>query len=184
VDDPEGDYFFRRNAVVGGTHRSRDHQPSCSARRLLAFPVVAGATAYFPSIFGTADRNGTQRVPPSGCGTPTRRPCRHFDGSRQLQLHPAFGPPPWARCCATSVDAHPAGVLSLRELYGSPLLTNEPQMAMLKVLVPMLLAGVPIDPDLMRIAQIANFALTRGILFRQTRLRPLCSSTLCPYWHT
>jgi hypothetical protein len=57
-------------------------------------------------------------------------------------------------------------------------------MAMLKVLVPMLLAGVPIDPDLMRIAQIANFALTRGILFRQTRLRPLCSSTLCPYWHT
>jgi hypothetical protein len=61
------------------------------------------------------------------------------------------------------------GVPSLRELYGSPLLTNEPQMAMLKVLVPMLLAGVPIDPDLMRIAQITNFALTRGILFRQTR---------------
>jgi hypothetical protein len=61
------------------------------------------------------------------------------------------------------------GVPSLLELYGSPLLTNEQQMVLLKMLVPLLLAGVRVDPEVMRIAQIANFALTRGVLFRQTR---------------
>ncbi len=61
------------------------------------------------------------------------------------------------------------GLPTLMELYGSPLLTNEQQMTILKVLVPLLLAGVQVDPELLRVAQVANFALTRGVLFRQTR---------------
>ena len=61
------------------------------------------------------------------------------------------------------------GIPSLAEVYGSPVLTNEKQMALLQVLVPMLLAGVRVDPELMRLAQVANFALTKGVLFRQTR---------------
>jgi hypothetical protein len=61
------------------------------------------------------------------------------------------------------------GVPTLRELFGSPVLTREDEMAILHILVPLLLARVRIEPEVFRVAQAANFALTRGVLFRQTR---------------
>lgn len=61
-----------------------------------------------------------------------------------------------------------SGIASLREIYGSPLITTEAQAGAVKVLVPYLLLGNRRPPEILQL-QLLNFALTRGVLFRQTR---------------
>jgi len=61
------------------------------------------------------------------------------------------------------------GIDSLQEVYGTPVLATQAQLALLKVLVYCLLAGVKVQREPLRFAQIANFALTGGLVFRQTR---------------
>jgi hypothetical protein len=59
-------------------------------------------------------------------------------------------------------------IRSLREVYGSPVVTTEAQAGAVKVLVPYLLLGNQMPPNIVPL-QLLNFALSGGILFRQRR---------------
>lgn len=61
-----------------------------------------------------------------------------------------------------------SGIASLREIYGSPVITTEAQAGAVKILVPYLLVGNRLPPDILPL-QLLNFALTGGIVFRQTK---------------
>lgn len=61
------------------------------------------------------------------------------------------------------------GVLTLREIYGSPASLTDQQAILVQLLVPYLLSNGRLKTDVSRMLQFANFALTRGVIFRQTR---------------
>jgi hypothetical protein len=61
-----------------------------------------------------------------------------------------------------------AGIPTLQEIYGSPVVTTQQQAAYVKLLVPYLLSGGRLPKDILPM-QAANFLLSRGIVFRQTR---------------
>lgn len=61
------------------------------------------------------------------------------------------------------------GVLTLREIYGSPAALTDQQAKLVQLLVPYLLNNGRLETDVFRMLQLANFALTRGVIFRQTR---------------
>ncbi len=61
-----------------------------------------------------------------------------------------------------------SGISTLQEIYGSPVVTTEAQAAAIKVLVPYLLSGNRLPKNILPL-QLLNFALTQGVIFRQTR---------------
>lgn len=61
------------------------------------------------------------------------------------------------------------GIPTLNELYASPVLVTDWQAVGVKVLVPYLLTGRQLKVGELRVAQILNFLITRGVLFRRTR---------------
>ena len=61
------------------------------------------------------------------------------------------------------------GIDSLQEIYGTPILSTENQLRVLQPLIFYLLAGKKVASEGLRLVQFANFALTGGIIFRQTR---------------
>lgn len=61
------------------------------------------------------------------------------------------------------------GVGSLKEIYGTPVLSSQPQLRALELLVVFLLAGGKVSAAWLPLAQAAAFALTDGVIFRQTR---------------
>jgi len=61
------------------------------------------------------------------------------------------------------------GIESLREIYGSPVPTTQAQLLPLQALTLYLLAGRRVAKDYLRSAQTVAFALTGGVIFRQTR---------------
>lgn len=61
------------------------------------------------------------------------------------------------------------GLNSLKEIYGTPVLSTQPQLQALELLVVFLLAGGKVSVEWLPLAQAAAFALTDGVIFRQTR---------------
>jgi hypothetical protein len=61
------------------------------------------------------------------------------------------------------------GVGSLKETYGTPVLSTQPELRTLELLVVFLLAGGRVSAEWFPRAQVAAFALTNGVIFRQTR---------------
>jgi hypothetical protein len=61
------------------------------------------------------------------------------------------------------------GLNSLKEIYGTPVLSTQPQLRALELLVVFLLAGGKVSVEWLPWAQTAVFALTDGVIFRQTR---------------
>lgn len=61
------------------------------------------------------------------------------------------------------------GVLTLREIYGPPASITDQQAILVQLLVPYLLNNGRLNIGVFQMLQIANFALTRGVIFRQTR---------------
>ena len=61
------------------------------------------------------------------------------------------------------------GVLTLQEIYGSPVVITQQEASAIKLLVPYLLMGGYLPDDILRMAQVANFLSTDGVLFRQIR---------------
>lgn len=59
------------------------------------------------------------------------------------------------------------GISTLQEVYGSPVVTTVAQAAAIKVLVPYLLSGNRLPKNILSL-QLLNFALTQGVIFRQT----------------
>lgn len=58
---------------------------------------------------------------------------------------------------------------TLNQLYGSPVLITDWQAAGVKILVPYLVIGRRLRIGELRVAQIVNFLITRGVLLRHTR---------------
>ncbi len=61
------------------------------------------------------------------------------------------------------------GLKSLTEIYGTPVLSTQPELRALGLLVLFLLAGGKVSAEWLPWAQVAAFALTDGLIFRQTR---------------
>ena len=61
------------------------------------------------------------------------------------------------------------GLNSLKEIYGTPVLSTQPQLQALELLVVFLLAGGKPSVEWIPLAQAAAFALTDGVIFRHTR---------------
>jgi hypothetical protein len=61
------------------------------------------------------------------------------------------------------------GLKSLKEIYGTPVLSTQPELRALGLLVLFLLAGGKVSAEWLPWAQVAAFALTDGVIFRQTR---------------
>lgn len=61
------------------------------------------------------------------------------------------------------------GLNSLNEIYGTPVLSTQPQLRALELLVVFLSAGGKVSAEWLRWAQATAFALTDGVIFRQTR---------------
>jgi len=61
------------------------------------------------------------------------------------------------------------GLDSLKEIYGTPVLSTQAQLKALELLVLFLLAGGRVSAEWLPWAQTAIFALTDGVIFRQTR---------------
>jgi hypothetical protein len=60
------------------------------------------------------------------------------------------------------------GIRTLREIYGSPVVTTEKQAASVTVLVPYLMLDNRLPRDILAV-HLVNFALTGGVIFRHTR---------------
>jgi hypothetical protein len=61
------------------------------------------------------------------------------------------------------------GLHSLKEIYGTPVLSTQAQLRALELLVLFLLAGGRVSAEWLPWAQTAAFALTDGVIFRRTR---------------
>jgi hypothetical protein len=61
------------------------------------------------------------------------------------------------------------GIPTLKEIYAPPLKTTKNQVEVVKFLVPYLLIRKSKDTELIRIAQMVNYVLTGGVIFRWTR---------------
>lgn len=61
------------------------------------------------------------------------------------------------------------GIPTLQEVYGSPAAVTDQQAEIVKLLVPYVLANGRPPQHILQIAQVGNFLLTRGVIFRQTR---------------
>lgn len=62
-----------------------------------------------------------------------------------------------------------AGIKTLREIYGTPVASTEAQLQVLRLFLAYLFAGGKVGRDLRLLSQTLNYALTGGIIFRQTR---------------
>jgi hypothetical protein len=62
-----------------------------------------------------------------------------------------------------------AGSSTLEEIYASPLNTTKSQSEVIKLLIPYLMNVRSPDNNLIRLGQIINFMLTRGVIFRWLR---------------
>lgn len=61
------------------------------------------------------------------------------------------------------------GISTLQEIFGSPVLLTDQQALLVKLLVPYLLTRGRLKMDTLQIVQVANFLLTKGMIFRQVR---------------
>lgn len=62
------------------------------------------------------------------------------------------------------------GLPTLKELFGSPVVTNQTQISILKILIPyIILAANGFDPDIWLSGSILNYFSTGGIILRHTR---------------
>ena len=61
------------------------------------------------------------------------------------------------------------GIPTLKELYASPVLINDLQAAVIKILVPYLLTGRRLSPRARTVGQFLNFLITQGIIWYRRR---------------
>jgi hypothetical protein len=62
-----------------------------------------------------------------------------------------------------------AKILGLKEIYGSPIQTNVNQSYLIAFIMVYMLNAKKIDHSLLSKAQIANFALTKGVIIKRSR---------------
>lgn len=72
------------------------------------------------------------------------------------------------------------GIRSLKEVYGSPALATQSQLAPLQLLALYLLAGKRMAPPALRRTQLAAFLLADAVIFRQTRREMKDRDTIAP----
>jgi hypothetical protein len=58
---------------------------------------------------------------------------------------------------------------SLKELYGTPVIANEAQIAIFKLLIPFIVAPGDFDPNILLVGNVLNYLATGGIILRHTR---------------
>lgn len=68
--------------------------------------------------------------------------------------------------CAALFD----NISTLEEIFGSPISAHKNQQYIVLLRVLHILGASKEDPDLIRLMQLGNFLLTKGIMFRQTRI--------------
>jgi hypothetical protein len=61
------------------------------------------------------------------------------------------------------------GLKSLKELYGTPVITNQAQIAILKLLIPFIIASDNLDPNILLVGNVLNYLATGGFILRHTR---------------
>ncbi|TKS64625.1 MAG: hypothetical protein EWM73_00257 [Nitrospira sp.] len=60
-------------------------------------------------------------------------------------------------------------ISTLQEIFGSPVLLTDQKALLIKLLVPHLLTKGGLRKDILQAVQMANFLLTNGVIFHQTR---------------
>ncbi len=61
------------------------------------------------------------------------------------------------------------GLKSLKELYGTPVIANQTQISILKLLVPFIIVSDSLDPNILLAGNVLNYLATGGIILRHTR---------------
>ena len=61
------------------------------------------------------------------------------------------------------------GLKSLKELYGTPVIANQTQISILKLLIPFIIASNNFDPNILLAGNVLNYLATGGIILRHTR---------------
>lgn len=61
------------------------------------------------------------------------------------------------------------GLPTLKELFGSPVITNQSQISILKLLLPYTILANKFDINILKVGNILNYLATGGIILRHTR---------------